>query len=305
MNVNGCGSRRRRYRHQRMNFVFRFRKILRGACLAGSIGLALAAAATPAQAQAKLEARYTASLAGLPIGEGTWTIDLGADHYKSAATGTTTGLMRAFTGGHGTTVAQGTLQAGKLLSAAYAATIATAHKTDEIRFTVANGTIKDLSLDPPQDKDPERVPITDADQKGVLDPMTSTLVRMPGTGDLLTPEACQRSVAVFDGRLRYDLKMAYKRMETVKADKGYAGPVVVCAVFFSPVAGYIPSRTAIKYLTRERDIEVWLAPIAGTRVLVPFRAQAPTPIGRALLEAREFVTVPMPTRASAGGVKTQ
>ena len=90
--------------------------------------------------------------------------------------------------------------------------------------------------------------------------------------------------------MRYDLQLAFKRMEQVKADKGYAGPVVVCAVYFSPIAGYIPSRTAIKYISKQRDIEVWLAPIAGTRVLVPFRAQGPTPIGEAVLEAAQFVS---------------
>ncbi len=42
--------------------------------------------------------------------------------------------------------------------------------------------------------------------------------------------------------MRYDLQFAYKRMEQVKADKGYEGPVVVCAVYFTPVAGYVPSR---------------------------------------------------------------
>jgi hypothetical protein len=264
-----------------------------------------AAGVTPACAQGKLEARYTASLAGLPIGEGRWTIDISDNHYSAAAQGTTTGLMRAFTGGYGSTTARGTLQTGRLVSSIYAATIATSRKTDEIRLTVANGNVKDFTVDPPQDNDPERVPVTDADQRSVLDPMTSALLRISGTGNPLSPEACQQTASVFDGRLRYDLKMAYKRMETVKADKGYAGPVVVCAVYFTPVAGYIPSRTAIKYLTKERDIEVWLAPIAGTRVLVPFRAQAPTPIGRAVLEAHEFVSIPVPSRASVNGAKTQ
>jgi len=276
------------------------------AVLGLGMGLAcLGAAMDPARAQGRLKAQYTASLAGLPIGEGHWTIDLTESQYSAEASGATTGLLRAFTGGHGSTTAQGTLQAGRPVNSTYAATIATSRKTDEIRLTVANGNVKDVSVDPPQDNDPERVPITEAHQRGILDPMTSTLVRMPGTGDLLTPEACQQTASVFDGRLRYDLKMAYKRMEMVKADKGYAGPVVVCAVYFSPIAGYIPSRTAIKYLTKERDIEVWLAPIAGTRVLVPFRAQAPTPIGRAVLEASEFVSVRAPSRASVNGTKTQ
>ena len=113
----------------------------------------------------------------------------------------------------------------------------------------------------------------------MLDPMTASLLRAPGNGDPLSPEACQRTLSIFDGRLRYDLQLAFKRMDKVKADKGYAGPVVVCAVYFSPIAGYIPSRAAIRYIAKLRDMEIWLAPIAGTRVLVPFRAQGPTPIG--------------------------
>jgi hypothetical protein len=135
--------------------------------------------------------------------------------------------------------------------------------------------------------------------------MTASMVRMPGTGDILSPEACQRTLAIFDGRLRYDMQFAFKRMDKVKADKGYAGPVVVCAAYFSPVAGYIPSRAAIRYLARQRDMEVWLAPIAGTRVLVPYRAQGPTPIGLAMLQAVEFIAVPTPARASASGTKTE
>ena len=79
-------------------------------------------------------------------------------------------------------------------------------------------------------------------------------------------------------------------MDTVKADKGYSGEVVVCAVYFAPIAGYVPSRSTIKYISKQREMEVWLAPIAGTRVLVPFRAQSPTPIGEAVLKATQFVS---------------
>ena len=153
----------------------------------------------------------------------------------------------------------------------------------------ANGNVKDLKVDPPTDEDPERIPITETSQRGVLDPMTASLVRMSGNGDLLAPEVCQRTLEIFDGRLRYDMQLAFKRMDKVKAGKGYAGPVVVCSAYFAPIAGFVPSRAAIKYLTKQRDMEVWFAPVAGTRVLVPYRAQGPTPIGQAVLEASEFV----------------
>ena len=148
------------------------------------------------------------------------------------------------------------------------------------------------------------MPVTEEQRHGVLDPMTAWLLRVPGVGSPLVPEACQRTVAIFDGRVRYDLQLAFKRMEKVKAEKGYAGPVVVCSVNFSPLGGYIPSRATIRYLKAQRDMEVWLAPIAGTRVLVPFRAQGPTPIGEAVLNAIQFVTEAKPTaRASANGAK--
>ncbi len=268
---------------------------------------ALLAAAAPlaARAQGKLDAVYRVTLAGIPIGKGAWTIDITDTHYMAAATGTTTGLMKVFTGGHGTSIASGTLLAGQPLFSIYASTVFSHKKSDSIRLTVEKGDVKESKLDPPQDADPARVPVTEAHQYGVLDPMTASLLRTPGTGNPVSAEACQRSLAIFDGHMRYDLQFAFKRMEQVKADKGYAGPVVVCAVYFTPIAGYVPSRMAIRYISERRDIEVWLAPIAGTRVMVPFRAEGPTPIGPVVFEATQFDSLATPIRASANGSKTQ
>jgi hypothetical protein len=99
--------------------------------------------------------------------------------------------------------------------------------------------------------------------------------------------------------MRYDLRLEFKRLDTVKAEKGYHGPVVVCAIYFTPVSGYVPDRAAIKYLTAQRNMEIWLAPIAGTRVLVPFKLMIPTPLGTGMLLATEFVTTASPPRAAA------
>jgi Protein of unknown function (DUF3108) len=244
-----------------------------------------------AQADSKLEARYVASLAGIPIGSGTWIVDVGENRYLAAASGSTTGLLRVFLGGQGTSAARGVLSGGHLVSSTYAATINTQDKSTSVRLTIAEGNVKESKVDPPIDKDPERVPLTHDDELGVLDPMTASLVRVPGTGSPLTPDACNRKLSIFDGRLRYDLKFAFRRMDKVHAEQGYVGPVVVCSVEFEPLAGHIPSRTAIKYLMKQRDIEVWLAPIGNTRVLVPFRAEGPTPVGKAVLEATQFVSV--------------
>jgi hypothetical protein len=245
-------------------------------------------------AQGRLEAEYVASIAGIPIGRGNWIIEISEDQYTAAASGTTTGLVRFFTGARGTSAAHGNLVAGQPVPSSYAATIDYDRKVDDVRIALTGGNVTDYEVSPPLPPIPDRIPVADADRRGVLDPMTSMLNRVAGGGDPVSPEACDRKVPVFDGRVRYDLHSEFKRIETVKADRGYAGPAAVCAVYFTPISGYVPDRPAIKYLVTLRDAEVWLAPISGTRVVVPFRFSMPTPLGTGLLEATEFVSVMPP-----------
>jgi Protein of unknown function (DUF3108) len=257
-------------------------------------------AATPrtALSQGKLEAQYEASLAGIPVGKGAWNIDISDDQYSAAASGGTAGLMRTFSSGAGTGTSQGRIVNGVLVPTAYSASTTASKKSETIHITLANGTVKEFTIEPQPPVDPDRIPVTEVHRKGVLDPMTATLLRVPGNGDPVSPEACHSQAAIFDGRMRYEVKLDFKRMEAVKADKGYRGPAVVCAAYFTPVAGYIPDRPVIKYLSAQRDIEITFAPIAGTRVLVPFRFRIPTPLGMAMLEASQFITQASPPRVA-------
>jgi hypothetical protein len=203
--------------------------------------------------------------------------------------------LKAFASGTGTGASQGRVVSGALIATGYTATVSS-KKSETIRMVLSGGNIRESVIDPEPPVDPDRIPVTDAQRKNVLDPMTGSMLRVPGNGDPLSPEACRSSVSIFDGRLRYDLKLDFKRMETVKAEKGYHGPAVVCAVFFTPVAGYIPDRPVIKYLAQARNIEIAFVPIAGTRILVPFRTLIPTPFGPAVLEATQFNTVALPPK---------
>ena len=273
-----------------------------------AIGVAVtaiaAAAADPALAQGRLDARYAVTLAGMPVGKGAWVIDIAENQFTAAASGATAGLLRMFASGQGSGASRGLIVSGNPVPASFAASITSDKKTEEIRMTLGSGDVKDFAISPEVPVDPERVPVTDAHFHGVSDPMTGTLIRVPGTGNPLTPQACARTTPIFDGRMRYNLQFAYKRMEQVKADKGYEGPVVVCAVYFIPIAGFIPHRASVKYLAAQRDMEVWLAPVANTRVLVPYRVSIPTPIGVGVMQATQFVSMSQP-RAAAVGPKTQ
>jgi hypothetical protein len=251
-----------------------------------------------ALAQGRLDAQYTVTLAGLPIGNGTWTIDIRDDRYNMAASGATSGIMRAFASGRGQSSARGAVSGGALVTSNYSANVHTDKKYDEVRMVISGGNVKEFIADPPTVPGPERIPLTDAHRRGVADPMTAPLLRVGGSGDTLVPQACHRTLAIFDGRMRYDLRLAFKRFERVSSP-GYQGLAVVCAVQFAPIAGHIPQRYVMRYLSESPDMELWFAPIAGTRLLAPYRASIPTPLGEGVMEATQFVSVPQPSRANA------
>ncbi len=255
-----------------------------------------------AAAQGRLDAEYDATVAGIPIGHGSWVVEIFDNSFTATASGTTEGLMKFFTGARGTGASRGTMTAGQLVPTSYAATIVDDRHIDEVHISLAGGNVTDYTAEPALLPLPERIPVTDADRRAVVDPITSALTRVGGSGDPVIPEACQRKVPVFDGRVRYDLSSGFKRVESVKAEKGYEGPVVVCALYFIPISGYVPDRAAIKYLVELRDAEVWLAPIAGTRVLVPFYFSMPTPLGLGVLKAKQFVSTAQSAHTAA---KTQ
>ena len=270
------------------------RRVLGGLCALALVLLAPHAAT----AQGKLEAQYEATLAGIPVGKGGWNIDISEDQYSASAVGGTSGLLKAFAGGTGTGSAEGRIVGGALVPSSYAASTNSSKKTEAVHIVLANGNVKEFAIEPQPPLDPDRIPVTEAQRHGVFDPMTGSLLRVPGTADPLGPEACRAGVPVFDGRMRYDLKLDFKRMETVKSEKGYRGPVVVCAIYFTPLAGYIPDRPVIKYLAAARNMEIAFAPIAGTRVLVPYWLKIPTPFGLAMLEATQFMTQATPPRVA-------
>ncbi len=269
------------------------------------IAMLTAAGSGCVQAQGKLDAAYVVTLGGVPVGKGSWNIDVQDDQFTATATGATSGLLRVFASGQGNSAAHGSISGGQPVASTYASTIVADNRADQVRILFSGGTVKDYLADPPTMPNPDRVPLTDANRKGVLDPMTASLIRVAGNGDTFVPEACQRTLPVFDGRMRYDLQLVFKHLDKVRSERGYQGTVVVCAVYFSPIAGHVPERSTIKYLVAQRDMELWLAPIAGTRLMVPYRASVPTPIGLGVMQANQFVSIPRPPLPTASNLKMQ
>src|SRR5258706_8438721 len=93
----------------------------------------LLAALPSAFAQGRLDARYEATLSGIPVGRGAWTIDISHDQVSASASGGTAGLLKAFSGGSRTRAAQGPVVNGLPVATNSSAGTTTSKKTEAIR----------------------------------------------------------------------------------------------------------------------------------------------------------------------------
>jgi hypothetical protein len=267
--------------------------IVRGTILAGISTLALVLA-VPAQAQSKLTANYTISVARIPIGKAAWTVDFGEDSYTTTGSGEASGVASLAVSGKGTVAARGTIKDGRLEATNFTADITRGEEKSDMTMVLDHGNVTEIKaekLAPGED----RVAVTDAHRQGIVDPLSAWLIP---AGDGLGKAACERTLPIFDGQRRFDLKLTFKRMDQVKIDKGYQGPVAICGMSFQPIAGHRASSTLVKYLSQGRDIELWLAPVGGTQLLAPVRLSLANMLGNLVVQANEFLAAPPSGRSA-------
>jgi hypothetical protein len=242
----------------------------------------------PAHAQPTLTARYTLTLADIAIGEGDWSVEIDKDGYAARSNGRFLGMWRVLLGSDLAAATRGTASQGRLVPTSYIANFAWDDDIEDVRMLLRDGVVSELETKPPIPAGPARIPIAAAHLRGVIDPLTAALIPVAGAGDVLTPAACHRTLPIFDGSHRFDMSLSFKRMDTVRAETGYRGSAVGCAMTYQPVAGYSPGNFRVAYLEKNRNMEMWLAPIAGTRLLAVFRISIPTLLGVAVLRATRF-----------------
>jgi hypothetical protein len=259
--------------------------------------LAVAALAGPAEARARAKrpgaappasvaVDYSINLAGLPIGTARLAGSFDRDRYLMDVSATLTGLVGAITGGRGSARASGTFAAVPQPGAFSIATH-TASSGIAVRMALTHGNVVQAEITPPLVDMQDRVPVTAANKRGILDPVSALLMPTQGRGEPLDPDNCNRTLPVFDGATRFNVVLSYAETRPVQKP-GYAGPVLVCNARYQAVAGHRPDRPGVKFMEENREMSVWLAPVAGTRVLIPLRISVLTTVGTNIIEAMRW-----------------
>src|SRR5690606_21922323 len=97
----------------------------------------------------------------------------------------------------------------------------------------------------------------------------------------------------------FDVELYFKSMKAVDGGTDtYAGEVVVCGARIYPVAGHRLGGSSIADMVDSTRSEVWLVPVKGTGLLVPYRIVMGTRWGDLVVFATRFTASRSDERAA-------
>lgn len=233
-------------------------------------------------APGKITAVYRVDIGSFNLGNFTMTTTFRGEDYQMRGEGRFTVLQGLVYEWRGITASSGRVTDRGPEPAMYAFNYsASGKKYERLRITFDGGSVAGVSIVPRTRPLPRTIPVTSEQLEGVLDPMSGAFLTAKSSNPNGDINVCNHTLPVFDGRQRYDLVVTPKRATRVKrtTPSGYSGPAVVCAVKFIPIAGHQPDNPAIRLMAASDEIEVWLIPVRGSDMYVPYRIVLPTPAG--------------------------
>jgi len=150
-----------------------------------------------------------------------------------------------------------------------------------------DGTIA-TSVEPPAEAD-EREPVTPAQTRGTLDPISAVLA---ATRALAARHSCAQHLKVFDGRRRFDLVLSDGGSDLLKPTEygSFSGAATVCLFRYLRVAGFQkPGGRWGNPHDDERTYKAWLAPVLPGLPPMPVRIEVEGTFGSLIVHLVDAV----------------
>ena len=242
---------------------------------------------------ARVHAVYHITWNGLDLGDFTWDSAISGGQYKAATSANISALFGAYTW-DGSTRSNGAYVTGSPHPAAYKFKYKATDKSGRMDMTFANDKVVATVEDPPDKGSSGRIPLKPAHMENVLDPLSAILaLTSPGETTIDKVNPCNRRVAIFDGRQRFDLVLSAKGKAQLDGSSAGAKWAFVCRIQYVPVAGHKPDSVETKYMAGTDGIEIWLAPVAFANAFIPVNVVIPTWAGSAQITSSK-VQIEMP-----------
>lgn len=256
----------------------RFRRI--AITLAALCGVALTPARAPAAAEQVVTTEYGMALIGLIIGKATFDTKIEGSSFSVKGRMSSAGLGQLVSKTGGTSHVSGRVTARGFAAERYGLDYTSDGKrwASDVRLRSGRVTGSNVSPKRSSDEKPSYVPVQRSQLAAVVDPLSGLMIRTSDPGSV-----CRRTLPLYDGWSRLDLKLSPKARQTVSLT-GYSGEAAVCNVRIDPVSGYDKKSKGLRFL-KDQTIELWFAPIARPDVFVPVYVRIPTTIGPLTLQA--------------------
>ena len=94
--------------------------------------------------------------------------------------------------GEGSFTTRGTIKDGHPVPSNFTSKIVSNTGNSDVTMVLDEGSVRELAATPSPSQD--RVPVTAANRRGIVDPLTAVLFSAAAAGEMLSREACRRSV---------------------------------------------------------------------------------------------------------------
>src|SRR5258705_1945334 len=165
-----------------------------------ALAIMTAALGDHAHAQGTLDASYTISFARIRVGDITANVVFGDSEYTISARGHAGGVMKLLLDGEGSFTTRGTIKHGHPVPTTFTSKIVSNGESSDVTMVLDEGSVKELAASPPPGR--ERVPVTEANHQGIVDPLTAMLFSAAAASEGSPQEACQHTLPVFAGHNR-------------------------------------------------------------------------------------------------------
>lgn len=248
----------------------------------GLCALVLGLPTAPAHAD-EFQARYLVSLIGFHIGEVTATGAVGPANYRIDLNAKLTGLAAMLADVNLALAATGSLRKGGPAPSSFSTSATNPSGRRTVRMALESGNVRSVEIVPPFEDKEGRIPVTEANKRNILDPMSALIMPVPEGESLVGPAACNRTIPVYDGYIRFNVTLHYIGVKQVSID-GYSGPVTVCSARYFPISGHKRDSKSTKFMAENRNIEAWLAPVPRAHIVIPIHVGLMTLAGFAVID---------------------
>ena len=220
----------------------------------GALAVGGALAQDAGRAATRVSATYGVYWAGLHFGDIRVDISVRGSEYELKGDGESSGVGGMIYKWSGGTTGAGTLGKSGPQPSLYTLSYSGGNKKGELRMSFSGGAVADVSASPKKRPNPKAIPVTKEQLRGVLDPMTGALLR-----------------------LRPNLP---------------GGDLKICDEVRRGIDWELVDR-GIDFMSSHADqIEVWLVPLPGTALYLPYRISVPTAFGSGSGEMLSFEVGP-------------